>query len=192
MKQSFTSVPGQTHFIGVPAPEDLARFLSTCRTWMGSKYGCKSGFRTPFHVTLAPPFSLTDGESIRALARSLEAYSSGAESFMSRVCGFGSFGEKTVFARVIPDQRWDSLRDGLYAAIAQALPGVLKKDARQFTPHLTVANRDIPPGAVAHALQYLGDFGLDEGFAVDRLALFERRGGIWEIADCIPFSPFSR
>lgn len=188
MKTMYPTPSGQPHFIGVPVPDDLAEFLGHCRSWMGRKYGCKSGFRTPFHVTLVPPFSLTDGESIRALALSLEAYASRADSFMSRASGFGSFGERTVFARVIPDQRWVALRDGLYTALTRAIPGVLTKDARPFTPHLTVANRDIPPGAVAHALQYFGDLGLDADFPVDVLALFECRGGVWEVAAALPFT----
>lgn len=182
-------LPSQTHFIGIPVTGDLARFLASCRSWMGERFGCKSGFTTPFHVTLVPPFRLVDDESIQALAETLEAYASEAGPFASRVSGFGSFGEKTVFARVIPSTRWDSLRDGLYAELSRALPGALRKDARPFTPHATIANRDIPPGAVARALEYLGGLGLEEDLAVDSLALYERRGGVWELAACLPFGP---
>lgn len=189
MKQPPTDLPSQTHFIGVPVSGDLARFLAACRSWMGERFGCKSGFATPFHVTLVPPFRLVDDESIQAMAGALEAYASGAGPFASRVSGFGSFGERTVFARVIPDARWDSLRDGLYAELSRALPGALRKDARPFTPHATIANRDIPPGAVARALEYLDGLGLEDDLGVDSLALYERRGGAWEVAARLPFGP---
>jgi hypothetical protein len=46
----------QTHFIGVLLPEDITLTLEDCRRYMNQAYGCKSGHKTPIHVTLIPPF----------------------------------------------------------------------------------------------------------------------------------------
>ena len=172
----------QTHFVGVLASDELAAALLGCRHWMGESYGCRSGFATPMHVTLIPPFALRDPEEIDALARAIERTARKAEPFSARAAGFGAFGERTLFARVVPDPRWAALRDALFAEASRALPGTLRKDARPFTPHLTVANRAIPAGAIPRALERFGALGLDEAFPVDRITLFERRKGTWEIA----------
>lgn len=174
--------PAQTHFVGILASEGLSETLMRCRHWMGEVYGCRSGFATPIHVTLIPPFALREPGEIDALARAIEQTARKADPFAASAAGFGAFGERTVFARVVPDPRWLELRDALFAEASRALPGILRKDARPFTPHLTVANRDIPAGAIPRALERFGALGLDEAFPVDRIALFERRGGVWEIA----------
>jgi 2'-5' RNA ligase len=169
----------QTHFIGVLANEALADTLGQCRLWMGENFGCRSGFSTPMHVTLVPPFALADPGDVEALERAIDACARAGKAFQARVAGFGAFAERTVFARVEPDPRWTELRDSLYATIARALPGRIRKDARPFVPHLTVANRDIPAIAVPRALEYFAHLGLEEDFPADHIALFTRKGGVW-------------
>ena len=65
MKQN--NIPQQTHFIGVLLPEDITLTLEDCRRYMRESYGCKSGHRTPIHVTLVPPFRLQEEYSTEDL-----------------------------------------------------------------------------------------------------------------------------
>ena len=182
MIQHSGSPASQTHFIGVSVPDHLSSILSDCRSWMGEKFGCRSGFMTPFHVTLVPPFALSDPELIGNLAAAIASCAREQSAFSARARGFGTFAERTLFARVEPDERWGLLREALYARLAAALPDLLRKDTRPFVPHLTVANRDIPAFAVAPALRYLEEIALDETFPADNITLFERRHGVWEPA----------
>ena len=62
----------QTHFIGVLVPEDIRATLEDCRRYMNEAYGCKSGHRTPIHVTLVPPFHLPEEFSTKDLAMAIE------------------------------------------------------------------------------------------------------------------------
>ena len=50
----------QIHFIGVLVPKDITVPLEDCRRYMNETYGCKSGYGTPIHVTLVPPFYLPE------------------------------------------------------------------------------------------------------------------------------------
>ncbi len=54
MKKSQNNFAQQTHFIGVLLPEDIAFTLEDCRRYMNQAYGCKSGHKTPIHITLVP------------------------------------------------------------------------------------------------------------------------------------------
>ena len=67
-----SNFPQQTHFIGVLLPEDISLTLEDCRRYMREAYGCKSGHVTPIHVTLIPPFRLSDEYSTADLARAIE------------------------------------------------------------------------------------------------------------------------
>ena len=102
-KQNF---PQQTHFIGVLTPEDITLTLEDCRRYMNEAYGCRSGHLTPIHVTLIPPFRLSEEYSTEDLTK------------------------------VEKDEKWTVLRDAVYSAVIKAAPGCIKKDQRPFTPHL--------------------------------------------------------
>ncbi len=181
MKQNH--FPQQTHFIGVLLPEDITLTLEDCRRYMHGTYGCKSGHGTPIHVTLVPPFRLPEpyrtADIVRALA---DGPAAAGLAFTARIEQFDAFGDRTLFARVIADARWEALRDAAVTALLQACPGCTGKDRRPFQPHATVANRDIPPGAVTAALAVMNELHLSEAFPVSSITVFERKDGSWKAA----------
>ena len=190
MKQNI--FPQQTHFIGVLLPEDLTLTLEDCRRYMKEAYGCKSGYGTPIHVTLVPPFHLQEEFSTADLARTIEnkvcdnkADKEGigtAKKFTAHIDNFDAFGDRTIFEKVIPGKLWTNLRDETLNAILEACPGCTKKDKRPFQPHATVANRDIPAGVTTSALEVMNELNLIEDFPVDNITIFERKGSRWEAA----------
>jgi 2'-5' RNA ligase len=179
-----TSFTQQTHFIGVPVPGDLSRMLLSCREYMGSIYGCRSGFTTPFHITLVPPFRLApdfSDDDVKAAAEEASAScrASHITPFACIVNGFGSFSDRTLFAHVEPSSRWTQFRDEVYRALDAHCPGTARRDTRPFTPHLTVANRDIPAGAVPEALAHFSQTELAADFPAETITVFKRENGRW-------------
>ena len=177
--------PQQTHFLGVLIPEDITLTLEDCRRYMNEAYGCKSGYGTPIHVTLVPPFHLPEEYTTADLVQAIEkdVLPQAAQlKFDAHIDNFDAFGDRTIFAKVIRDEKWTALRDKVLAAILKAAPGCTKKDQRPFQPHLTVANRDIPAGVSKDALEVMNELNLVEDFPVDNITIFERKGGKWEAA----------
>ena len=175
----------QTHFLGVLIPEDITLTLEDCRRYMNEAYGCKSGYGTPIHVTLVPPFHLPEEYKTADLIQAIqkEVLPAAAQlKFDAHIDNFDAFGDRTIFAKVIRDEKWTALRDKVLVAVLKAAPGCTKKDQRLFQPHLTVANRDIPTGVSADALQVMNELNLVEDFPVDNITIFERKGGKWEAA----------
>ncbi len=185
MKQNNRNFPQQTHFIGVLVPDDLTLTLEDCRRYMNETYGCRSGYGTPIHVTLVPPFHLSEdystGDLVQAIRNDVLPFASQLK-FAAHIDNFDAFGDRTIFAKVIRDEKWTVLRDKVLAAVLKAAPGCTKKDQRPFQPHLTVANRDIPAGASVDALKVMNELNLVEDFSVDNITVFERKGGRWESA----------
>ncbi|MCQ2579056.1 MAG: 2'-5' RNA ligase family protein [Treponema sp.] len=186
MKQNNNKTfPQQTHFLGVLVPEDITLTLEDCRRYMNEAYGCKSGYGTPIHVTLVPPFHLPEEYSTADLVQAIEkdVLPQAAQlKFDAHIDSFDAFGDRTIFAKVIRNEKWTALRDKVLAAVLKAAPGCTKKDQRPFQPHLTVANRDIPDGVSADALEVMNELNLVEDFPVDNITIFERKGGKWEAA----------
>ena len=181
--------PQQTHFIGVLAPEDITETLESCRRYMSQKYGCQSGYGTPIHITLVPPFRLPEEHTTKELAAAIQqgVLAGGFSGFDAHVNGFDAFGDRTIFAKVEASKAWVDLRDKVLSAVLAAVPGATKKDTRPFQPHLTVANRDIPAGASTEALQTFNELNLAEVFRVDNITVFERNGGRWYTAATLEF-----
>ena len=175
-----SNFPQQTHFIGVLLPEDITLTLEDCRRYMREAYGCKSGHATPIHVTLVPPFRLPEEYSTEDLARAIEneVIPKGL-GFTGHIDNFDAFGDRTLFAKVIGNEKWLSLRDAVTSAVLKAAPGCTKKDARPFQPHISVSNRDIPAGDMTDALQVMNELNLVEDLPVDNITIFERQGGKW-------------
>lgn len=186
MKQNnYKNFPQQTHFLGVLVPDDITLTLEDCRRYMNENYGCKSGYGTPIHVTLVPPFRLPEefrtADLVAAIEKEVLPLAEKLK-FDAHIENFDAFGDRTVFAKVIASKNWTALRDKVVAAVLNAAPGCTKKDQRPFQPHLTVANRDIPAGASVNALKVLNEMNLVEDFPVDNITIFERKGGRWEAA----------
>lgn len=174
--------PQQTHFLGVLVPEDITLTLEDCRRYMNETYGCRSGYGTPIHVTLVPPFQLPEEYSTADLVQTIEDDVLPLASqlrFDAHIHNFDAFGDRTIFANVLRDDKWTALRDKVVMAVLKAAPGCTKKDMRPFQPHLTVANRDIPAGVSKNALEVMNQLNLIENFPVDNITVFERRNGKW-------------
>ena len=102
--------------------------------------------------------------------------------FDGHIENFDAFGDRTIFAKVIPNKKWTILRDKTLEAVFKIDFSCAKKDKRPFQPHLTVANRDIPFGASVQALEVMNELNLIEDFPVDNITIFERKGNKWCIA----------
>lgn len=173
--------PGDRFFVAVMADRALAGQIEAFRAWARETLGCRSGQRTPPHVTLVPPFVLPLG-SLDGLEAALSAAALAGIPFIARVEGFDSFGERTLFARVVPGPDWDALRDRVYVAASDQGPELVTRFPHPrvpFHPHLTIANRDIPPGSARVALAELRARGLSAQMPVDHLALLRFEEGAW-------------
>ena len=154
---------------------------------MNQAYGCKSGHKTPIHVTLVPPFALQEEFSTGDLVSAIEKYVLPQNlGFLAHIENFDAFGDRTIFANVISSEKWTKLRDETVKAILKTCPGCTKKDQRPFYPHGTIANRDIPFGVMKKALETMNELNLVEDFPVDNITIFERQGFCWEAVVSIP------
>ena len=178
--RSSANFPQQTHFIGVILPEDITSTLEDCRRYMREAYGCKSGHATPIHVTLIPPFCLSEEYSTEDLIHAIEndVLPKGL-GFTAHIDNFDAFGDRTLFAKVVTDEKWVALRDTVFSAVVKAAPGCTKKDRKSFQGHISVSNRDIPAGVMTDALQVMNELNLVEDFPVDNITIFEYQGGKW-------------
>lgn len=159
---------------------------------MEGAYGCRSGHGTPPHITLLAPFSLfpeyTEKDVFSCCAEAAEeAFGKGLLPLAVSVDGFGSFSERTLFAHVTDGEGWQNLYEEFVRIFQARMPGLLKKTGRRFYPHISIANRDIPAGAMDEALRHFAGLSLHARFEAAAVTVFSRtQTGGWAVACEIP------
>lgn len=136
-KNVFTAFSLQTHFFDVLIPEELEKILEECRSYMNSRYKCKSGYATPLHVTLVPLFAFTAFyttdqlvETVRYALETLEGMNE--LPFMTALAGFDAFGDRTFFAKPVVSEKWKKLYDAVNRECFLSFSELIRKDPKPF------------------------------------------------------------
>ncbi|MBJ6108447.1 2'-5' RNA ligase family protein [Hymenobacter sp. BT523] len=140
--------------------------------------GSRNAVRLPPHITLLPPQRQPDSFEARCTV-ALTAFAATQGPATVALNGFAWFGERTLFVRVSEPGAIGALHARLVAWCAAHLPEV-PTESRPFTPHLTLATRDLPPAQVPALRELFAARPYAAEFVVNRLTLFRHSGQLWE------------
>lgn len=140
--------------------------------------GSRNAVRLPPHITLLPPLRETldfEQECIAALG----AFAAGETAVAVALDGFAWFGDRTLFVHVSEGGALRALHARLLAWCAAHLPQV-RPENRPYTPHLTLATRDLPPAQVPALRALFAGRGYAASFVGRQLTLFRHDGRAWQ------------
>jgi 2'-5' RNA ligase len=140
--------------------------------------GSRNAVRLPPHITLLPP-TRQDEAFEAACTAALTGFAATQAGFSVRLDGFAWFGDRTLFVRVSEAAALRQLHAALMAWCATHLPQV-PPETRPFTPHLTLATRDLPPTQVPTLREQFAARSYAAAFAVRYLTLFRHDGQRWQ------------
>jgi 2'-5' RNA ligase len=140
--------------------------------------GSRNAVRLPPHITLVPPLRQTDDFEAKC-TEVLTAFAAAQLAFTVGLDGFGWFGDRTLFVRVSAADALQAFHAALLNWCASYLPEVTP-ESRPFTPHLTLATRDLPPAQVPELRQLFAARSYTAAFEVRHLTLFRHDGQQWQ------------
>ncbi|HEX8504623.1 MAG TPA: 2'-5' RNA ligase family protein [Hymenobacter sp.] len=146
--------------------------------------GSRNAVRLPPHITLLPPLRQCDDFEAKCAA-TLAAFAATRAGFAVGLDGFAWFGNRTLFVRVSEPVAIQSFHAALMDWCALHLPEV-KPENRPFTPHLTLATRDLPPAQVPELRQRFAARAYQASFVVSGLTLFRHDGQHWQPRATVP------
>ncbi len=161
-------------------------YANQVRQHFADQYDSRKAFASPPHVTLQPPFewALTPVE----LETSLRHFVQTEAPVAVTLSGFGAFAPGVIFINVLRTLELLALqtRLNLYCTEHLSLPD--RYPNRPFTPHMTVAFRDLTPENFHRAWPEFESKPLDlvntvDGnyqFIADRLTLLRHDGQRWQ------------
>jgi 2'-5' RNA ligase len=140
--------------------------------------GSRNAVRLPPHITLVPPLRQDDDFEARCTA-SLAAFAATQAPFTVGLQDFAWFGNRTLFVHVSEAAAAKAFHAALMTWCSSHLPEV-KSENRPFTPHLTLATRDLPPAQVPELRQLFGTRRYSAAFEVRQFTLFRHNGQQWQ------------
>ena len=140
--------------------------------------GSRNAVRLPPHITLIPP-TRQDEAFEAACTAALAGFVATQAIFQVGLDGFAWFGDRTLFVRVSEAAALKQFHAALVAWCATHLPEV-PPEHRPFTPHLTLATRDLPPAQVPALREQFAARSYAAEFAVHTITLFRHDGQHWQ------------
>lgn len=160
-------------------PEPVFAEVWALKQEVHRRTGSRNAVRLPPHITLLPPFRLVPAVFEPRALPVLADFAAAQPPVEVGLRDFAWFGGRTLFVRVIEDAALQGLHAALLARCRVELPEI-PLEKRPFTPHMTLATRDLPPAQVP-ALQ--ADFATRRyaaSFLVTALTLFRHDGQQWQ------------
>jgi len=174
-------------FVALLPPSEVADYADGVIQELGDRYQTRTA-KAPPHITLQPPFEWSLERSPELTER-LEAFARGRSPVPITLNGFGAFRPRVLFIDVLRSPELMTLQAELMQHLEDTLDIVdVKNKHRGFSPHMTVASRNMSPAVFRNAWEDLQPRTPKFEFLCDRLTLLIHQGKCWEVQNHVSLS----
>jgi 2'-5' RNA ligase len=168
------------YYVAIVCPEELNNKVHSFKLWMQEKFGCKVALKSPAHITLIPPFWSDMGKE-EMLLQALHGFESSQHTILVELNGFDHFSNRVIFIDIEPNDHLARIQKEVEDHFFNKLGSIIKKETRPFSPHITIANRDLKPGDFVKAWQHFSDMPFEEKFTSNNISLLKLIDGKWDV-----------
>ncbi|MGB3239319.1 MAG: 2'-5' RNA ligase family protein [Geitlerinemataceae cyanobacterium] len=174
------------YFIALLPPMEIAEEVTQIKRDFANNHGSCAALKSPPHVTLQPPFERSN-EEVELLKVCLQEFVGGYAPVPITLSGFGAFPPRVIYVDVVKTPELMALQSGLAAYLEANVAWVDPRNrSRPFSPHMTVAFRDLKREAFQRAWSEFEDRSLYFEFTASYLTLLSHNGQRWEIETEFP------
>ncbi|QHJ06524.1 2'-5' RNA ligase family protein [Hymenobacter busanensis] len=166
------------YLVAVLPPEPVFSQVWALKQEVQQRTGSRNAVRLPPHITLIPPFREVPAAFEPRAVPALAAFAAAQGPFEVALDDFAWFGNRTLFVHVSQPEAIQAFQAGLSAFCASQLPEI-PREKRPFTPHMTLATRDLPPALVPALRDDFAQRHFSAAFAVHSFVLFRHNGHQW-------------
>lgn len=171
------------YLIAALPPESIAEPIWTYKRYVAEHYGSVRGLRVLPHITYVSPFTLPETVSNSALEEQLESFLKSFQPESIQLTDFGSFSTNrghVIYVAVEKTERMEQHYLELDAFVRDTLQLTLPPIHPVFTPHLTIAYRDLNRRQFEQAWPYFEQESFSARMPLDALWLLQHTGKQWE------------
>lgn len=190
-------------FIALLPPQEIQDYVKEIQQYFGDRYASYGAQKSPPHITLQPPFEWLP-EQVPVLEQCLSTFALNRESTFSwrqppgaaltssvpvTLNGFGAFPPRVIYVNVLKTQELLTLQTDLMTHL-ETLLGIVDpvSKTRAFSPHMTVAFRDLTRQNFKAAWPEFQQRQLHFEFTSGYLTLLLHNGKRWNVSAEFPFS----
>lgn len=168
------------YYVAIVCPEELNKIILRFKLWMQEKFGCKVALKSPAHITLIPPFWF-DAQEEDILLQALHGFKISEQAIKIELNDFAHFSNRVLFIDIKPNDHLTRIRQEAEDHFFNKLGTIIKKETRLFSPHITIANRDLKPGDFKTAWEHFSAKQFEESFIAEKISLLRLDQGKWHV-----------
>ena len=170
------------YFIALLPPQSIQDYATEVKQYFADNYDSKHAFKSPPHITLQPPFEW-DSSQIIELEDCLEKFVIGRSSIPIILDGYNAFAPRVIYIDVVQSADLMNLQFELMSNLETNL-GIVDKvgKSRGFTPHMTVAFKDLKKSQFKAAWNEFENKELHFEFTASKLTLLKHEEKKWNIS----------
>lgn len=155
---------------GIILEGEINNFMREIELLLFDKFNLRKGLRQPPHVTIKPPFEVSNLSPYQSY---LDELCQKIKPFEICVKGFNHFGNKVIYLDVQRDQQLHNIHETIFNDIKGKYNHKLVKDEMIF--HATLAYDDIDEETFNKAYGYLqANYQPEFRFTINKIGLFYR------------------
>ena len=165
--------------IALLLPGSLSEEVKKEQLFISITWGSKHALRTPPHITIIPPLSVTDTEE-KSLLTIAEKISENIQPFTLHLDGYRSFKPKVVFMHVETSPELNDLQVVWRKELLSTMPHVLDQyPERPYHPHITLAHRDVTPEQFKKIWTHYAEQKFSTSFEVKSFCILKHNQNGW-------------
>lgn len=174
-------------FIALLPPVDVQKFATQVKQHFAEVYQSRAALKSPPHVTLQPPFEW-EIEKLPFLEENLREFAQNQSPIPMILHNYSTFKPRVIYINVIKNTEIITAHKKLSEYLESALNIIDHQSKnRPFSPHLTVAFRDLTKDNFYQAWQEFKNQKLHFEFTVNHLTLLKHTDRRWKIYQEFPF-----
>lgn len=167
------------YFIALLPPQTIQTEATAIKHVFKERYQSKAALRSPPHITLQPPFEWPKSATPK-LEQALTQFATQANPIPISLLGFSAFPPRVIYINVLKTPELMTLQAKLIGYLESTLSIVPSRSKqRPFSPHLTVAFRDLKPAQFRQAWPEFKNCPFQAEFVVPNLTLLLHDGVRW-------------
>ena len=171
-------------FIALLPPPDIQVQVNAIKQHFSDHYDSRAALKSPPHITLQPPFKWLS-TNLPALQQCLSTFADHREPVPVKLSGFAAFRPRVIYINVLKTQELLMLQTDLMAYLD--VLDIVAVSTRPFSPHMTVAFRDLTRQNFKAAWPEFQQQALQFEFTANYLTLLLHDGKRWNVSNEFPF-----
>lgn len=166
-------------------PASIIEDIDEIRNNISEKYNVFESLKRPAHITLYNPVKISSHEQEEKFFKVLEN-ASYLDPFEQILRNFSSFAPHTVYIDVVQNDNIMKLQAQIKSAL-KPLNIIPAKDVMKFTPHLTIAFKDVKLPVYQLIMEEYKDKSFKRTFAVNGFSVYKHLDKRWRPYKEFPF-----